>query len=566
MQTDRPAAAADVVSESLLYPSRTGFKIAASWDHRTAGYERCPFVVLAPKFGESKKNNLQLGYFLAANGLNVLRFDHTCHIGESAGDRLKFTFPGAVEDIAATFDYLQERFDASSVGLIGNSLSARPALRAAARDPRVAFLLCPVGVVNFRDSMFQVYREDVIAAYFDGRKWGVNDVLGYAIDFDQFLEAAVSTNMHDVTGAVEDAKAVRVPLVFFPAEHDAWVNIEDVRQVVSASSRGSMRPVSGAMHEVRENAEAAERLFRDVVAACIEFSYGTAVSADSLVAPRKASMLRQNKLERERLRQNEDFSAERDSFWSRYLGKFGYIDQGRAYRSYLETVIGLLGPCQPGGVFLDAGCGNGMIGVWAARTFASAGLAARWDAATWLSVDLTATGLATALQHHVQVSAEGPTRGSGGQAVDFAYLQSDLDGDRSGGGSGDALGWLADDTVDGIVASLLLSYVQDPRQVLRAFHRVMRPGGCVVISSMKPHCDMSGIYRDFIAEGASGTRLQPARDLLCAAGAIRLKEEVGVFQFFGTDDLTAMLTAAGFRRCTSFVGFGDQAVILRAEK
>jgi SAM-dependent methyltransferase len=564
MKPDRlsEVTAAEVVTEMLQYPSRSGLKIAACWDHRGKGYEKFPFVVLAPKFGESKKNNLQLGYHLAANGLNVLRFDHTCHVGESDGDRLQFTFPGAVEDILATFDFLQEQHAVSAAGLIGNSLSARPALRAAAIDPRVSFLLCPVGVVNFRDSMFQVYREDVIAAYFDGRQWGVNDVLGYAIDFDHFLEAAVTENMHDHGGAVEDAKQVRVPLIYFPAEHDAWVKLDEVRQVAGAAALGRVRGVPGAMHEVRENAEAAERLFRDVVSTCVEFSYGTRINPEALVAPRKAAMLRENKLERDRLRRNEDFAAERDLFWSRYLEKFDYVDQGRAYRSYLDTVLSLLGPAEPRGIYLDAGCGNGLMGAWAARNIAAAAREAEWQAATWLSVDLTTAGLAAASARHREAHHDHRDE----RVVDFAYLQSDLDAAERAEGATGVLAWLADDALDGIVASLLLSYVREPAAVLREFFRVLRRGGRLVVSSMKPHCDMSGIYRDFIDEGASGARLEPARDLLRAAGAIRLKEEVGVFQFYSAEELTALLKDAGFRRCGSFVGFGDQAVIVRAEK
>jgi ubiquinone/menaquinone biosynthesis C-methylase UbiE len=316
------------------------------------------------------------------------------------------------------------------------------------------------------------------------------------------------------------------------------------------------------MHEVRENAEAAERMFRDLVAASVEFSYGAAVNPEALVAPRKASMLRENKLERERLRQNEDFAAERDTFWSEYLRKFDYVDQGRAYRSYLESMIELLGPVEAGSVFLDAGCGNGMMGVSAARVAATSEGTLRAHVATWLSVDLTSAGLAAASLHHAEAANDRRL----GSPVDFAYLQSDLDSDAVGYGPVDVLGWLADESINGVVASLLLSYVRDPVRLLRAFRRVLRPEGRVVISSMKPHCDMSGIYRDFIDEGASGARLEPARDLLRAAGAIRMKEEVGVFQFYAADELTAMLTAAGFRRCASFVGFGDQAVIARAEK
>ena len=127
MQAERSPknATAEVVSEPLVYPNRAGLKVAAFWDHAAEGFRACPFVVLAPKYSETKKNNLQLGYALAANGLNVIRFDHTCHLGESGGDRMRFSMLTALDDVLGTIDFAEERFGISSIGLVGSSLSAR---------------------------------------------------------------------------------------------------------------------------------------------------------------------------------------------------------------------------------------------------------------------------------------------------------------------------------------------------------------------------------------------------------------------------------------------------------
>ena len=43
-------------------------------------------------------------------------------------------------------------------------------------------------VVNVRDTLFKVYREDLIGEHIAGRVWGVGDMLGHEADFDIFLK------------------------------------------------------------------------------------------------------------------------------------------------------------------------------------------------------------------------------------------------------------------------------------------------------------------------------------------------------------------------------------------
>ena len=80
----------DIVSEQVFYPNSDGKKIVAYVDSRE-GDESTPFIVIMPKYGESKKNNLSLAYYLVSNGFRVIRFDFTSHFGESDGSMLDFT-------------------------------------------------------------------------------------------------------------------------------------------------------------------------------------------------------------------------------------------------------------------------------------------------------------------------------------------------------------------------------------------------------------------------------------------------------------------------------------------
>ena len=85
-----------------------------------------------------------------------------------------------------------------------------------------------------------------------------------------------------------------------------------------------------------------------------------------------------------------------------------------------------------------------------------------------------------------------------------------------------------------------------------------------MISSMKPFCDMSLIYRDFMDEKVPESELDSARGLLRAAGAIKIKEEQGYYVFYSGDELSQMMQKAGFSQCSVFSSFGNQADIVRA--
>jgi ubiquinone/menaquinone biosynthesis C-methylase UbiE len=54
---------------------------------------------------------------------------------------------------------------------------------------------------------------------------------------------------------------------------------------------------------------------------------------------------------------------------------------------------------------------------------------------------------------------------------------------------GDPIGWLADDSVDLVLFALAIEYVDDRVGALRELHRVLRPGGALVLSRQHPTGD-----------------------------------------------------------------------------
>jgi SAM-dependent methyltransferase/pimeloyl-ACP methyl ester carboxylesterase len=553
-------------TDFVTFPNRAGLKLAACLDH--AGDLRGrPWVVVAPKYGETKKNNLQTAYYLAANGVNVLRFDMSNHVGESAGRMPMFTIPGAVHDIVGAFDYLEHDLGITQAGLLANSLSARMAVRATALDPRVRYLISLVGVVNVQRTLTVAYQEDVVANFIAGKRWGVSDVLGFDIDFENFLGALVDSGMHTLEGTGEDLARTTVPVAFLSAQKDAWVELDEVRAVAERAPRGEFRVIKDAMHEVRENPEAAERTFRELVALCLSWARGAPTAPDSIVIPDKKLYLRQNKIERDRFRKaNPDPTTEVD-FWSKYLGKYGYFEQVDVYQYYVALVGDLLGPFRPADVVLDAGCGNGLFGVWALRHLLDRHGAPLDPPPFYLGLDLTHKGLIDALNKHDRIRGDlveaAPARAT---RMGLGYVQMDLD--QFGGirAAEEGLVDFAPGTFDKICCSLVISYLRRPHDLLRELHRVLKPGGRIVVTSMKPFADLSDLYRRYAEKHTTEYEIESARDLLRAAGKIKVKEEQGYYTFFSGEELSDAMHAIGFRNAKATMSFGNQATVVSAEK
>ncbi|MCA9659527.1 MAG: methyltransferase domain-containing protein, partial [Myxococcales bacterium] len=127
----------------------------------------------------------------------------------------------------------------------------------------------------------------------------------------------------------------------------------------------------------------------------------------------------------------------------------------------------------------------------------------------------------------------------------------------------------ADGSFDRLVSSLVLSYLDNPLETLREFHRCLAPGGRLVVSSMRPDVDMSRIYQNLlrrlergdavaIPDGISRAEfIDDLRAFLSSAAFLLTLAEEGHFAFFSRDELRHLVERAGFRRVETFEAFGD---------
>ncbi len=553
-------------TEFVRFPSCNGLDVAACLDWAGEQLDRSlPWVVVAPKFGETKKNALQIAYYLAANGTNVLRFDHTNHVGESSGDQTFFTLSSGALDLLGCGDYLEQAHGVGQFTLVANSLSARTAIRAAARDARIRHLVCLVGVVNLQHTLAQVYRDDLVAGHMAGRRWGIGDMLGVEMDYDGFLRTAVEDQMHDLESTRADLAQTSASVSFFSGERDLWVSLAEVDSVLRGRPNARLTPIPGAMHELRENAAVAEQAFRDVVHCCVSEARGLRSSPMQLLVPDKPALMRQNRTERERLRSAVRETQEERDFWASYLEKYRLMQNVDDYQNYVSLVGRLLGEIRPGDTLLDAGCGNGLFGMWVLKTLL--GTARQADIPPlYVALDLTVEGLRDAFDLHTgyAIGHRGPARAN--EFIGLLYGQTDLDTWGMPRSEAPELLVFADGCFDKICCSLVLSYLNRPECLLSELHRVLRPGGRLVVSSMKPFCDLSEIYRDYMDQQLTEGELESGRNLLRAAGKIRMKEEQGLYTFYSGEEISSLLVAAGFKHCAAHLSLGGQAAVVVAEK
>jgi len=126
----------------------------------------------------------------------------------------------------------------------------------------------------------------------------------------------------------------------------------------------------------------------------------------------------------------------------------------------------------------------------------------------------------------------------------------------------------AEDAFDRVLSSLLISYLLNPDECVKEFHRILKPGGRLVLSTMKPDADMSRIFTQYVSKVQNDQlddveikdkddNLWGARSMLNEAATLFELEEDGYFKFFSKEELTFLLEQAGFENIQIIPSLGD---------
>ena len=555
-----------VISALLEHRNPHGQRIALYHDHpRTPLPPGSPLILIAPGYGETKKEYVALAHHFAINGCHVLRYDHTNHVGESDGNILYWTLTHMRQDLIAMLNFAERGWPASPIAVVATSLAGRVALKAAAEDPRVKLLLLLAGVVDLQATLEAVHNEDLIGTYRLGVRRGVVNVLGFSGNLDNFLNDAIESGYADLQTTLADAGHIRTPVILFTAEQDAWVRLESVKAVQTALGPHlrHLYLIPEALHRLHENPVKASAVFRQLLSCCLDEFYPL-TSQGTIVEPSLREIRFQGRLERERSRtQHLMAKGETLEFWRDYLAHFHYIVNSSDYWHLLDQIYSLIGSCDHEEKILDAGCGNGNLGAFLLinRAYsARASSKSRGRPAHYLGMDFVPAALVEARRNFSKVHAE--SQGSPLALVDHTTLLktslclADLNLPLP----------FRDSEFDRVVSNLVIGYVQDPLYTLRELLRTLKPRGRLIITNLKPHADLSQIYRNFVEEARSTEEIEEARQALNNSGKIKQGESDGIFRFFDKQELVVLLTSAGVSQPRIYSTFANQAFIAVAEK
>ncbi len=525
-------------------------------------------VVIPPAFGRTKETLLPLAQVildnLAANGLEpaVLRFDGTRRRGESfvpvecrapGREHEQFSISAAVRDLEAAIRFLGLEVGTSRVYLVTFSAASIEGRRAMVRnvDGLLAGWVSVVGASDLQSGLRSVSGgADFIGAKEYGQTLGKQELMGVLVDMDLIAEDAIREQLAFLEDARREMTGISSPITWIHGQHDAWLDLERVREIMGCGPQAQRRLLSVPTgHQLRSSTEALD-VFQLVANELFRMEAGVPIHTRP---PDLVALERKRRLERHHRRVAE---ADTRELWGNYLqGEGGglRIDLMNSTAAYRQLMLDHLAGLKlvNGDVVADLGCGTGSF---------SRFLSARDAKDAIFSV------------HEYDFVAPALRRGHlAGDAPGCVRRQILADFDRGGIPAKDA-------SYDAVLACLVANYLRDPEHFFREIARVLKPGGRLSVSGLRPDADVSTLFVDGMSElrggvlreafGADAERSLAAdsRAFLNQAAKVIDLEEQGVFSFWDAETMGQLVAKAGLQVIEHTASFGrpPQAIVLHA--
>ena len=581
----RPADPGDTLERvrTIEYRNARGERIRAivnSWGE-TRGAR---MVVIPPAWGRTKETLLPLASVLietfrnAREPIVVLRFDGIRRRGESHNDSdcleigrecMRFTASQAVEDILTTLDFVEKdsRFQPSAIGLVTSSVASIEGRRAIASDlnRRISGWVSLVGITDFQSSL-RTFSGGIDYGFGlqRGVRFGAQELLGVVCDMDRVGADALEQRLWFLEDARRDMAGIDIPITWIHGHHDAWMQFERVRDVLSCGNAAKRRLIEIPTGHQLRSSDDANAAFGLVASELARMLLGRDVAAR---LPAAADLALRQSAERKRL-PAPGYDLRR--FWKDYLvgrrGELGIelLTSTNAYQGLMSAQIRALDLSGSERV-ADLGSGAGSFALGLARQIGPAGQYPEPAEFRIHAFDLVGAGLSrgrSRLQERHPTLRTLPVAAN----LDVGFRKLAIPA-RSG-------------TYDAALASLLIGYLEHPDALLAEIHRILKSNGRLVISTVLRDVDLSKIYIESLAElpsdrlvelfGASvADDIERVRqDFLNDAARIIDLEEFGIFRFWDPPEFAEMVARAGFEDIRMERAFGSppQAVVLQARR
>jgi ubiquinone/menaquinone biosynthesis C-methylase UbiE len=390
-----------------------------------------------------------------------------------------------------------------------------------------------------------------------GVKFGFREILGVEMDIDLANEDALEHSLGFLEDACRDFDSIQVPISWLHGAHDAWMDLGRVRHALSHGRQDNRKLLLVPTgHQLRTSREALET-FQLISQEIAEISLGRRISP---VLPDLGEIESVRAAERARLPE-KNFDPQ--EFWSQYLlgreGRKGMdlMLESPSYLAMVRRQVDLLN-LRPGMTVLDLGCGTGAL----VSQLIDDGCP---DFTRVICVDFVRDALR-------RVVEKGRVGGIGRPSVQVVAAN------LSPGENAHFLP-VVRGTADVVVASLLLSYVKNPEHLLAEMFKATRPGGRVLVSTLRQDADFSKIWvqdektlraKARTPGGSAGeaAMVESLQSFLNDAARVLDLEESGVFRFWEPEGLASLVEAAGFREVAFERALGDppQAAIVTGRR
>lgn len=533
-----------VLTDLLFCMNPYDRKIALYHDHEPGSRATlAPLVIIVPGFANPKEGYAELAYDLASQGMQVLRYDCTNHIGESDAAAPHAMLSDMLLDFVTVLDFAAEFWPSCPLFVIGHGIGGGIAARGLKDHPRLAGLLLLHAPLDLNQELHRLQHTDNDPMQMHGQDFDSGSVYGINVIPGPFIRDAILSRLAGSQDFLDDLERLRAPVgIFAPLEEAAAHRdlLDRMRATLGEACRFVTylaEPITGAPRRPLHPDNWFDRIAQFCLA---ESSY--ALRADRRVLTPTQDLQREIGLEQMRVRSlHHRSSTERVRNWTNYAIHSRTLLNLPDYWKLLERSCQLLGPLEATGRLLCIGDVSGHLGtlLLTHHAFRHRTLGATWPVSpAYTGLDFCVDGLIQSRQILLSVlgnvSHEAPRPWPTDRYRQPSFCLGDLDGPLP----------LADNSFDAVFCHIVLGHFADPLSALRECLRVLLPGGRLVVLCLHPDANLFTWHQHQLSGYAPGAG-PPSRELLHAYGEIQRSYLEGALWRFTHRQVELLLETAG---------------------